>query len=136
MRSLRSLWNLLSFQRVLLLTEHGQDPFSQLSEEFKSEIERDETAATLEDAVFESNRGKNLVNLFHLLNTVYKLIISKLTLNEQSLEYVEYGIEDMLGEYVEDGVDLTGVNLESIKVKNVFHLWKMLVDLYFRIRNI
>ena len=136
MRSLKSLWNLLSFQRVLLLTEHGQDPFSQLSDEFKSEIQLEDTTTPLENIVFESSRSKNPANLFHLLNMVYKLIIYKLVLNEQSLEYVEYGIEDLLSEYAEDDVDLTVINLKFLKVKNVFQLWKLLVEMYFKIRNI
>jgi len=136
-RSLRSLWNLLSFQRVLLLTEHGQDPFNHLSEEFKLEIQFEDTTTCLEKIVFQSNRGKNPTNLFHLLNMVYKLIIYKLSSNEQSLEYVEYGIEELLNDDSEVEVfDLRWIDLNSVKVKNVFQLWKLLVEIYFKIKNI
>ena len=139
---LKSLWNLLSFQRVLLLTEHGQDPFGQLADDFKSEIEL-KNDENLVDIICLSGRVKNLTNLFHVLNMIYKLIVFKLTLGEQNVEYLEFGIEDFLGSLVEEiafdnfkQVDLTGFNLKDVKVKNVFQLWKVFVELYFEMKAV
>lgn len=142
MTYLKSLWNLLSFQRVLLLTQHGQDPFSQLDEKFKSNIELDDEPILM-DRICAVSRTKNLTNLFHILNLVYKLIAFKLTLEADTLDYLEMEISDVLETLteefcgsIEDKIDLSGFNLEQVKVKNVFHLWKVISKLYFQLKNI
>lgn len=90
---LESLWNLLSLRRVILLTEHNQDPFDQLDETYRVQIRLEDidsqssnndelTAKEIEQLVIDHIKKKknvpNLENLSNLLDFIYKFIIYKL----------------------------------------------------------
>ena len=108
---LQSTWNLLSLKRVLLLTEHGQDPFDQLSATFKADLDMDEFIARLKenevdlpiikdnkqakvaknhetilmDFITQGRRHFNKIQLFNILALFYHYITYKL-INEKPSE--------------------------------------------------
>ena len=93
---LQSLWNLLSLKRVILLTEHGQDPFDKLNDKYKAQIILENEDTFLDP--YESSENKhlsksdqilmericrdkkfiNLNNMFNFMNLLYKLVVCKL----------------------------------------------------------
>ena len=141
---LQSLWNLLSLQRVLLLTEHGQDSFSQLDAQYKQSIEFIKTPAD-HDRICAYNRLTNLTNLFHLLNILYRLITFKLIgagdteplSLELKIEDVIYTLieDDLIYKDLQDKLDLSAFDLSEVLLKNVFHLWKVVAAIYFEIKR-
>ncbi len=153
MTYLKSVWNLLSLRRVLLLTHHGQDAFTQLDDLFKAEIgqeTKNDNQTQLLDKICLSKRTINLMNLFRLLNLFYYLIVFKLmSLNENQIlndeSYAELNISDALNELIfeneyskdhEEPVSLNEYTFKDLKLKNIHHLWKLLVSLYFDLKVI
>ena len=148
---LHSLWNLLSLRRVVLLSEHGQDPFDQLNDAFKvnltnqgSEEDSDEFFMS---QISKGKRFVNLTNLFSLLNVVYKFIVFKLVFiaeNEEA-DLAEMSMSDVLTEILDEPIfgktsdderiDLNEYNFADIKVKHVAHLWKLLVKIFSNLKN-
>lgn len=86
--------------------------------------------------------------MFNSLELIYKLIVHKLAIKSEDpdeLNPSEMNMIDVLTELVDDGdlgddqlvkTDLSCFNLKEIKVKNVFHLWKVFVDFYFDMKDI
>ena len=154
---LDSLWNLLSFRRFALLSQHGQDAFDQLGESFKTPIKyEDLTECKKENSLNKTKdrslidiicKGKRLVNqknLYSLLNVIFKFIVYKLiSLNEEDEDYNELNLKDVIEEIIdepiynnsEDKVDLNEYNLNNVKVKNIEHIWKLLVNIYSETKN-
>lgn len=102
---LQSIWNLLSLKRVVLLTEHGQDPFDQLSQTFKADLDMKEfidqlvknevdlpilkelkqsrsgvknPEAILVDFITQGRRHFNKIQLFNILALFYQYITYQL----------------------------------------------------------
>ena len=132
---MQSLWNLLSFKRVLLLTQHGQDPFGQLDDSYKEEL--DITQQQLRDQICPIRQIFSTEHLFHLLNLLYKLIVFKLMNSStvQELDNMEMCMADVLQEMIEqEDLQIKRINSEynfkSLKLKNVYQLWKFFVSLY------
>lgn len=153
-----SLWNLLSFRRVALLTQHGQDAFDQLDESFKITINYEDLIGTNKNNLINKIddrllidiicKGKTLVNqknLYSLLNVIFKFIVYKLiSLNEEDDDYNELNLKDVIEEIIdepiytinaEEKVDLNEYNFSNIKVKNIGHLWRLLVTVYSETKN-
>ena len=77
---MKSLWNLLSFRRILLLTHHGQDAIDKLDDRFKEKIQitEDDNDKQLKEQILAGKNCVNSINLFNILNLLYKLIVYKL----------------------------------------------------------
>ena len=77
---MKSLWNLLSFRRILLLTHHGQDAIDKLDDRFKEKIQitEDDNDKQLKEQILAGKSCVNSINLFNILNLLYKLIVYKL----------------------------------------------------------
>ena len=77
---MKSLWNLLSFRRKLLLTHHGQDAIDKLDDRFKEKIQitEDDNDKQLKEQILAGKSCVNSINLFNILNLLYKLIVYKL----------------------------------------------------------
>ena len=77
---MKSLWNLLSFRRILLLTHHGQDAIDNLDDRFKEKIQitEDDNYKQLKEQILAGKFCVNSINLFNILNLLYKLIVYKL----------------------------------------------------------
>ena len=153
---LRSLWELLNFRRVVLLTEHGHDPFDQLSDAFKStEFARpgqtgsDDWEAWLTSELIGSRRSVNSSILFEHLSLIYHLIAYKLvgeTLRQNDAEIhdsAQQNLKDVLIQYFEDvkamrpndeasSLNTSKLNYNAFKLAHVFAVWKALVRLYTR----
>jgi hypothetical protein len=142
---LKSLWNLLSLRRVLLLTQHGQDAIDQLNEKFKEPNNNDYDLATLQEDILSGKKSVNLINHFNILSILYKLIVYKIIPEDsiisdtESFENMDTEIKDLIeeldaetnNENSEEKIDLSGYNLKGFKIKNVWNLWKVLVSIYF-----
>lgn len=147
---LKSLWNLLSFRRVLLLTYHGQDAIDQLDEKYKENIKLDRANddKEIKNIILSGKQCVSIINLFNILLNLYKFIVYKLTsstLNRSNQEEeeekfnIEMEINDLLSlletysqdEEHEASVNLNEYNLKSIKLKNIYHVWKLFVSIYF-----
>ncbi len=144
---LKSLWNLLSFKRAALLTQHGQDPFPQLNEHYKEPI-------SLEPGdqyqVLCPDQSISAAHLFHMLNLVYRIITFKLTVivqgeakEDQGEAKEELNIVEVIETLVEEGnyndleekIDMTRFCLKDIRLKNIFQLWKSLLNAYLSVKN-
>lgn len=142
---MKSLWNLLSLRRVLLLTQHGQDAIDQLNEKFKEPNNNDYDLATLQKDILSGKKSVNLINHFNILSILYKLIVYKIIPEDsiisdtESFENMDTEIKDLIeeldaetnNENSEEKIDLSGYNLKGFKIKNVWNLWKVLVSIYF-----
>jgi hypothetical protein len=142
---LKSLWNLLSLRRVLLLTQHGQDAIDQLNEKFKEPNNDYLDLAKLPDYILSGKKNVNLINHFNILNILYKLIVYKIIPEDsiisdtESFENMDTEIKDLIEELdaetndenSEEKIDLTSYNLKGLKIKNIWNLWKVLVSIYF-----
>ncbi len=142
---MKSLWNLLSLRRVLLLTQHGQDAIDQLNEKFKEPNNNDYDLATLQEDILSGKKSVNLINHFNILSILYKLIVYKIIPEDsiisdtESFENMDTEIKDLIeeldaetnNENSEEKIDLSGYNLKGFKIKNVWNLWKVLVSIYF-----
>ena len=91
----------------------------------------------------------NLTNLFNFINLLYKLIVFKLmhqnkndenVLWEVSLKEILVGLMDEwnldLSSKSEEAVDLEEFDLSDFKLKNVMHLWKLVVNIYILKKNL
>ncbi len=136
MSYLESLWNLLNLRKSILLTEHGQDPFDQLVEEYKELL--DESCA---DVIGANKSFLKEETIFNVLNLIYKLITYRLipSNNQEEIINVEISLQDMLDEMLSDetqsgseaeSINLTSFNLKDFKLKNVYHIWKLLIGIY------
>jgi hypothetical protein len=76
--------------------------------------------------------------IFNVLNliTTYRLIPSN---NQEEIINVEISLQDMLDEMLSDetqsgseaeSINLTSFNLKEFKLKNVHHIWKLLIEIY------
>ena len=142
---LKSLWNLLSLRRVLLLTQYGQDAIDQLNEKFKEPNNDYLDLAKLPDYILSGKKNVNLINHFNILNILYKLIVYKIIPEDsiisetESFENMDTEIKDLIEELdaetndenSEEKIDLTSYNLKGLKIKNIWNLWKVLVSIYF-----
>ena len=68
MTYLKSLWNLLNMRKAILLTEHGQDPFDELSDDYKEQM----------DDLSKKSSYLKEEYVFNILEIVYKLIYNQL----------------------------------------------------------
>lgn len=92
----------MNLRRVILLTEHNQDPFDQLDEIYRVQIRLEDitdsqqsnndelTAKEIEQLVIDHIKKKknvpNLENLSNLLDFIYKFIVYKLIRSPSSTE--------------------------------------------------
>ena len=85
--------------------------------------------------------------MFITLDLIYKLIVYKLAIKSDDPDDIisDMDIIDVLTELSEDNdfvndqfvkADLSCFTLKDIKVKNVFHLWKVFVNFYFKMKDI
>lgn len=141
---LKSLWNLLTFRRVVLLTHHGQDAFDQLGDGFKQIITFDEDDNKLKEYILRGKRCADTKNLLHILNIIYKLIVYKFipsssAITDENELSDDIEISDLileLAEQINDSdldkqFDISEFNLSGFKVKNAYHVWKLFVKIYF-----
>ncbi len=130
----------------MILTKHRQDPFNQLDDLYKQSIDSD-NEQILSNIICQSKKIPNLTNMFNTLDLIYKLIIYKLTIKNDDPDEIisEINIDDILIELMEDNesndnqftkIDLSCFNFKGIKVKNIFHLWKVFVQFYFDMKDI
>ena len=154
---LQSLWNLLSLQRFILLTEHGQDPFDKLNAQYKimlsnsldsdDESEYSETSSnqnditdkalsnferSLMEKICREKKYINTINLFNFISLLYRLIVFKLmkqNLNDENYLY-EVNLKEVLVGLIEE------LNLETeLKSEEAVDLDQFdLAD--FKIKNI
>jgi hypothetical protein len=158
----------------MLFTEHGQDPFDQLDDKFKQNIEKslitdnpdqNESDEEQDNALIDSKlldyicNGKKFIklnNLYNILDVIYKFItyrlipmtiqVSDKNMSDENEVYdAEFSIEDLLmnDEFIDhmisisssktnidDRIDLNLFNFRMIKLKHIYHLWKLFVQLY------
>lgn len=153
---LKSLWNLLNLRRAILLTEHGQDPFDLLNDVYRDPIianidqEKEETMEELVKKITE-NKYQKPESMFKLVDFVYKYIIYRLIPNSENFEKTkndetelidgEMLIQDVFTELQNDSdfsidqIEFKILNLDDIKVKNIYHLWKILVHILMKTSN-
>ncbi len=173
---LESLWNLLSLRRVMLLTEHGQDPFDQMNDNYKQSAHKDsidksddaddDEVLVKKHAELETNlaahicRGKKFIkasSIFNIIDIFYKFIVYKLIPSTMSLdnqegvdlndatyspdldlehilthdEFVDQLVASMHGDSDEErGADLKLFDFSKIKLKHVYHVWKLMNRVY------
>ena len=162
---LESLWNLLSLRRVILLTEHNQDPFDQLDETYRVQISLEDidtqsnnddlTAKEIEQLVIDHIKKKknvpNLENLSNLLDFIYKFIVYKLIPlstenNSDDDENQTFNGEHEIIHFLNtESMEISSTrsiefnldefNLENIRLKNVHQLWRCFVKIFLDIRN-
>jgi hypothetical protein len=156
----------------MLLTEHGQDPFDQLNDNYKqfahngsidtaANDEEKEEALVQKHAELEVNlaaricRGKKFIkasSTFNMIDIFYKFIVYKLIpstvlldnqetvdLNdaaytpeldlEQILANDEF-VSSMYGDSDEERADLKLFDFSDIKLKHVYHVWKLMNRVY------
>ncbi|RNA31081.1 E3 ubiquitin-ligase RNF213-like [Brachionus plicatilis] len=161
---LKSLWNLLNLRRAILLTEHRQEPFDALNDAFRHPIqkEQDNQENGIDDndgnkneelaKTIISNKYQKPENMLIILEFLYKYIIYRLIPNSESFEKSkndetellngEIPIEHVFNElandtdFSQDQVDFQIIDLNNIKLKNVNHLWKILVIIYLKNSNL
>lgn len=148
---LRSLWELLNFRRVVLLTEHGHDAFDQLADVFKAtefEAGPDDWETWLVNELSGSRRSINSTILFEHLSLIYHLVSYKLIGDSsrqptESQDLAQQNLKDVLVEYFEEvkairsneetnALNTTKLNYGAFKLAHVFAVWKALVRLYTR----
>ena len=141
---MKSLWNLLSFKRAALLTQHGQDPFSQLNEQYKEPISLE---SGNQYQVLCPDQSISAAHLFHMLNLIYRIITFKLTVIVQGeakedfspemniAEVIETLVEEGSYNDLEEKIDLSRFCLKDIRLKNIFQLWKLLISAYLSMKN-
>ncbi len=138
MMYLQSLWNLLNLRKAILLTEHGQDPFDELDDSFKESIKQDDINNLISKCYFKEEY------IFNILELMYKLINQQLIASNQNEDDKisnEINLEDILNELIDeenahnDKVYFKKFNLEDIKLKHVYHMWKLLVGIYSEKKN-
>ncbi|CAF0865868.1 unnamed protein product [Brachionus calyciflorus] len=160
---LKSLWNILNLRRVILLTEHRQDPFDQLDENFKQSITRDiieksdvdinvkpneddsQEEEDLENDLIEyisKNKYPKTENILNILEVLYRNIAYKLISDSKSQDNddiildenmpIEFIFSSDLDDdiFAKNDIDLNNINLKEIKLKNIFHLWKIFVKIF------
>jgi hypothetical protein len=160
MRNLASLWISLSLQRAFLLTTYGQDPFGNLSDVFKANIvlsdhdEVDDQELIKHIRKNKSNSIMNTNNLYSMLNILYNFMtISLVKLTQTSKGRDDDGLtksqeqlgDDNLKAYLEtlveneiknnDKFEIEYFNIESFKLKHVYHVWRLIAKLYENQKN-
>ena len=134
MTYLKSLWNLLNMRKAILLTEHGQDPFDELSDDYKEQM----------DDLSKKSSYLKEEYVFNILEIVYKLIYNQLISssnnnqdNDETEMSNEIDLEDILTEMANEEnnsnsfkIDFKKLNLENIKLKHIYQFWKYLVGIY------
>ena len=165
---LQSLLNLLSLKRVILLTEHGQDAFDRLSDQYKASLETEtseselsmdseqELASTDEEKakkvekiakekICKGKTSVNVTSLFNLLNQTYRFMLFKLISSNggDDAAFNEVSIKDVLEEFIyetntnqEESLDLKEFDLRGFKLKNIYHFWKLIVQIYMDKKNL
>jgi len=135
---------LLSFKRAALLTQHGQDPFSQLNEQYKEPISLE---SGNQYQVLCPDQSISAAHLFHMLNLIYRIITFKLTVIVQGeakedfspemniAEVIETLVEEGSYNDLEEKIDLSRFCLKDIRLKNIFQLWKLLISAYLSMKN-
>ncbi len=91
----------------------------------------------------------NLTNLFNFINLLYKLIVFKLMHQNKNDENVlwEVSLKEILVGLIEEwnldmsskseeAIDLEEFDLSDFKLKNVMHLWKLVVNIYILKKNL
>jgi hypothetical protein len=148
---LKSLWNLLSFRRILLLTHHGQDAIDKLDDKFKEKIQQsdEDNDKQLKDRILAGKSCVNSINLFNILNLLYKLIVYKLIPESEAsnntetdqIDSSEIEISDLILELfeqtitdpqnIDERIDLSEYHLKNLKAKHSYNVWKLFVAIYF-----
>jgi len=103
----------------------------------------------LMEKICKEKKFVNLINLFNFINLLYKLIVYKLmqpngsdenVLWEASLKEILVGLIDELNLDIssksEEIVDLEEFDISDFKLKNVIHLWKLVVNIYLLKKNL
>ena len=139
---LESFWNLLNFRRVFLMTIHDQDAFENLEDKYRVTLDGD--YKTLKAKLCRQKQFVNTVNLFYLLNIIYKLIVYKLACSngtDNEIAFEELNFFDFLSEVIDENgdnkenkVQLKEYDFEGLKLGNVNHIWKLLVSIYYEIK--
>ena len=157
---LRSLWHLLNMRRAILLTQHGQDSFDQLNDDFKCDVDGSQFGSTQGDAADLENKLTLHItrnrkhfgpsNLFKLLYILYQFITNKLIeeSRQQSKQFEvehsssEFDLNDALCEFNDElsseqtataeaeMFDLGQYCFTGIQVKHIWFVWKLLVKIY------
>lgn len=160
---LESLWNLLSLKHVLLLTEHGQDPFDRLQDDYRDFLDLNDFGIISEGKEVEEinklimeriRNGKkylNVNNMHNLLDFLYKFIVYKL-IPASEMQSEARGDEDvqfdgsllilhlLTPDAVEDlenhfELEFNDCNLDNFRLKHIYQLWKFLVKIYLEIKS-
>lgn len=151
---LQSLWNLLSLRHVLLLTEHGYDPFDKLSDSYRDIPKLEELGISSENIntgidkliikrIRQDKKYLNISNLYNLLDFLYKFIVYKLIpasemqKEEEDMEFPPHlcildfltpgAVEDIDNHF---DLEFNECNLNNILLKHIYQLWKYLVKIY------
>ena len=148
MTHLQSLWNLLSLKRVILLTEHGQDPFDKLNAKYKVPISLENETTSMDtneseissDSDDDKNLSKldqilmekicrdkkfiNLNNMFNFINLLYKLVVCKLIRASENESDDNDGLvnESNLKENLVGLMDELSIDVKSAKNEEVLEL--------------
>ena len=155
MTYLESLWNLLTLRRVMLLTEHGQDPFDQLDASYKQNIKEpvemegeESNQHTIDQALIEQIcKEKKFIkpsSLFNWLDLLNKYIVYRLTSNQSASVGTsrdpELLLKDVIAndEFIDQIVTRCGdqdinpddFDFSNIQLKHIYHLWKLFNLIY------
>lgn len=143
------MWNLLNLHRAILLTEHGQDPFDLLNDAFRYPIQENEGENFEELATkIMAKKYPQPEEMLILLEFMYNCIVHWLIPNSESYEASknddsalwngEMSIKDVFDELInemdilKDHIDFSLINIENIKLKNFYHLWKLCVHFFLK----
>ena len=97
---------------------------------------------TLMENICKGKNYINMINLFNFINLLYKLIVFKLQSSANEENNWNVNLKDMLiglmeelnqsdaNKLNEEAVDLEEFNITEFKLKNVYHLWQLIVNIY------
>lgn len=104
-------------------------------------------SSEIEYQVIAPDHAISASNLFHMLNMIYRIIQFKLTSVAQGEANenlsMELNMADVIETLMDEGsfndlegkIDLPRFCLEDIKLKNIFHLWKLLINIYLSMKD-
>lgn len=153
MTYLESLWNLLTLRRVMLLTEHGQDPFDQLDASYKQNIREPDTESdesnqhtvdqTLIDQICNGKRFVKPNTVFSWLDLLNKFIVYRLTSKQSaqdasrdpklSLNDVianDEFVDQIVARYGDQDINPNDFNFSTIQLQHIYHLWRLFNLIY------
>lgn len=140
------MWNLLNLHRAILLTEHDQDPFDLLNDKFRYPIQENDNENIEELAKkIMAKKYQKPEKMLIFLEFLYKYIIYWLIPNSESYENGESEllngemlIKDVFNELMNDNdfsldnIDLSLIDMENVKLKNFYYLWKLSVHIFLK----